>query len=89
MFGRKLPDFQPKWKPLKILSEMEEADIKSKTLADLLQLFDRGLLTKRQLAEYLTERDIVLFSDEELENLSDEFEETPENVDELFTSNRN
>ena len=68
---------------------MEEADIKSKTLADLLQLFDRGLLTKRQLAEYLTERDIVLFSDEELENLPDEFEETPENVDELFTSNRN
>lgn len=88
LFGRKLPDFQPQWKPLKILSEMEEADIKSKTLADLLQLFDRGLMTKRQIAKYLTEKDIILFSDEEIEKLPEEYEENPENIDELFNSDR-
>ena len=89
LFGRKLPDFQPQWKPLKILSEKEESEIKSRTLADLLQLFDRGLMTKKQLAEYLTEKDIVLFSDEELEKLPDEIEEEANNPDELLKTSRN
>ena len=87
LFGRKLPDFQPEWKQLKILSEKEESEIKSRNLSDLLQLYDRGLLTKRQVAEHLTERDIILFSDEELEKLPDETEEA-DNAEQLLKSGR-
>lgn len=88
-FGRKLPDFQPLWKPLKILSEKEEAELKSKQLNDLLMLFDRGIITKKQVAEKLTEADILLFTDEELNKLPDEVEEEAMNADELLKSGRN
>ena len=88
LFGRRLPDFQPQWKPLKILSEQEEAEIKTKFLDDVLKLFDRGILSKQQVGRILTERDILLFSDEEINQLSDEIEEA-NNIDELFKNGRN
>ena len=83
LFGRALPDFSPKWKPLRVMSEKDEADIKSKKLADLLQLLDRQVITKQQLAKHLTEDNIVLFSDKEISKLSDEFEQEYENMEEL------
>lgn len=89
LFNRKLPDFQPEWKPLKILSEKEESELKSKQLNDLLMLFDRGILTKKQVAEKLTEGDILLFSKEELETLPDEVEEEAMNPNELLKTGRN
>ena len=88
LFGRRLPDFQPQWKPLKILSEKEEAEIKTKQLDDVLKLFDRGILSKQQVAKILTEKDILLFSDEELNKLDDEIEEA-DNAEQLLKSGRN
>ena len=88
LFGRRLPDFQPQWKPLKILSEKEEAEIKTKQLDDVLKLFDRGILSKQQVGKILTEKDILLFSDEELNKLDDEIEEA-DNAEQLLKSGRN
>lgn len=85
LFGRKLPDFSPEWKPLRVMSEKDEADIKSKKLADYLQLVDRQIMTKQQCAEHLTEDGIVLFSPEEISSISDEFEPNDyNNVEDLM-----
>ena len=90
LFGRKLPDFQPQWKPLKILTEKEEAELKSKQLNDMLALFNAGIMSKRQVAEKLTEKDILLFSDEELAKLPDDIqEETADSPNELLKTRRN
>ena len=90
LFGRKLPDFQPQWKPLKILTEKEEAELKSKQLNDMLALFNAGIMSKRQIAEKLTEKDILLFSDEELAKLPNDIqEEMADSPDELLKTRRN
>lgn len=85
LFGRKLPDFSPKWKPLRVMSEKDEAEIKSKKLADYLQLVDRQIMTKQQCAQHLTEDAIVLFSPEEISGISNEFEpDDYNNVEDLL-----
>lgn len=79
LFGRKLPDFRPRWKALKTLNEKEQSEVNSKYLADLLQLCDKQIMTKRQVAQKLTETGYILFSDEELDKIADDFEqEQPE-----------
>lgn len=73
LFGRELPDLKIDWKPLRVMSEKDEAEIKSKKLADYLQLFDRQLLTPRQVAEHLTDDGIVLYSEEEISEIENAF----------------
>lgn len=78
LFGRELPDFYAdKWRPLKVMSEKEQSEINSQKLADYLQLVDRQIMTKQMAAKKLTEDGYILFSEEEIENISNEFE--PEN----------
>lgn len=74
LFGRIPPDLKINWKPLRVMSEKDEAEIKSKKLADYLQLVDRQILTKQQCATKLTEDNIVNFSEEEIAGISNEFE---------------
>ncbi len=74
LFDRVPPDLKLSWKPLRVMSEKDEAEIKSKKLADYLQLLDRQMLTKQQCAQKLTEDGIVEFSQEEIANISDDFE---------------
>lgn len=74
LFGRELPDLKIDWKPLRVMSEKDEAEIKSKKLADYLQLFDRQLLTPRQVAEHLTDDGIVLYSEEEISEIENAFD---------------
>ena len=59
------------------MSEKDEAEIKSRKLADMLQLVDRQIMTKQQCAVKLTEDNIINFSEEEIAGISNEFE--PEN----------
>lgn len=73
LFGRKLDDFRPRWKPLRVLTEKEQAEVNSRKTADYLQLSDRNIMTKRQVARKLTEDGYVLFSDEEIEAIDDSF----------------
>ena len=66
LFGRRIEDITITWKPLKVMSEKEEAEIKSRKLSDYMQLVDRGIMTKQQAAEHLTEDRYILFSQEEI-----------------------
>ena len=77
LFGRIPPDLKINWKPLRVMTEKDEAEIKSKKLADYLQLVDRQIMTKQQCAQKLTEDGIIEFSEEEIAAISNEFE--PEN----------
>ena len=73
LFGRELPDFRPKWKPLRVMTELEQADVNNKKLADYLQLADRNIMTKQQVARKCTEDGYILFSDEEIEDIDNDF----------------
>ena len=74
LFGRELPDFKPKWKPLKQMTEKDLAEVNSRKLADYITLLEHKVMTARQVAQKLTEDDYILFSDEEISKISDDFE---------------
>ena len=86
LFGRKLPDFQPKWKALRTLSEKEQSEVNSKLIQDYIALLQAGVMSPRQVAQKLTENGTVLFSDEEIEKLDDEIQQfnQPNNFDEFM-----
>lgn len=85
LFGRALPDFRPDWKPLRVMTEKDEADINSKKTADYLQLCDRQIMTKQQVARKLTEDGYILFSDEEIEAIDNDFNpEDAANIEDLI-----
>lgn len=63
------------------MSEKDEAEIKSRKLTDYLQLFDRQIFTKQQVAQHLTEDGIVLFSPEEIASINNTFE--PDNYNNI------
>lgn len=73
LFGRELPDFKPKWKPLREMTEKDLAEVNSRKLADYITLLEHQVMTAKQVAQKLTEDNYILFSDEEIENISDEF----------------
>lgn len=73
LFGRKLPDFRPKWRPLRVMSEKDEAEIRSRKLADYLLLYDRQIMTGQQVAQQLTEDGYILFSEEEIAKINNTF----------------
>lgn len=74
LFGRELPDFRPKWRPLRVMSEKDQAEINSRKLDDYLKLKEAQVMTGKQVAQKLTEDGYILFSDEEINKISDEFE---------------
>lgn len=71
LFGHPIDDFMPRWKPLKVMSEKEQAEINSRKLNDYLELCDRKIMTKQQVAQKLTEDGYVLFSPEEMDRLKE------------------
>ena len=74
LFGRELPDFRPKWRPLRVMSEKDQAEINSRRLADYIMLLEHQVMTPKQVAQKLTEDTYILFSDEEISKVSDNFE---------------
>ncbi len=56
LFGREVPDLIKTWKNLRVLSAIDEQNIKDHKLANVLQLFDRQLLTPQECMEYLRKR---------------------------------
>lgn len=73
LFGRELPDFRPKWKPLRVMTEKEQAEVNSRKLADYIALLEHQVMTPKQVAQKLTEDSYILFSDEEISKITDEF----------------
>ena len=72
LFGRKVPDLIVKWKPLRVLSDKEEEEIRTAKINGYIQLQQSGVLSPRQVAEQLTKDEIIVFSEEELDNLAEE-----------------
>ena len=74
LFGRELPDFRPKWRPLRVMSEKDQAEINSRKLDDYLKLLQAQVMTGKQVAQKLTEDGYILFSEEEINKVSDEIQ---------------
>ena len=90
LFGRKIDDLSIKWKPLRVLSEKEEQEIKSQKINSYVMLLQSGVLNRKQVAEQLQKDDIIAFSPEELKELEndtnfEEIEEESETVEEKQT----
>ena len=60
MFGREVPDLVKTWKNLRVLTAIDEQNITDHKLANVLQLFDRQLLTPKEIMEYLKKQQIFI-----------------------------
>lgn len=91
LFGREIEDLVKTWKNLRVLSAIDEQNIHDKKLANVLQLFDRQLLTPQETMEYLKKQQIFLhdtkalkgeLEDMPLLNKTDDFSEQKDIVKE-------
>ncbi len=60
LFGREVPDLVKTWKNLRVLSAIDEQNITDHKVANVLQLFDRQLLTPQEIMEYLKKQQIFI-----------------------------
>lgn len=60
MFGREIEDLVKTWKNLRVLTAIDEQNISDHKLANVLQLFDRQLLTPQEIMEYLKKQQIFI-----------------------------
>lgn len=60
LFGRELPDLIIEWKKLRVMSSIDEQNIKDHELSNALQLFDRRLLTPQEFMELLKKKSILI-----------------------------
>lgn len=60
MFGREIKDLVKTWKNLRVLSAIDEQNITDHKLANVLQLFDRQLLTPQEIMKYLKKQQIFI-----------------------------
>lgn len=60
MFGREIEDLVKTWKNLRVLSAIDEQNIHDHKLANVLQLFDRQLLTPEECMKYLKKQQIFI-----------------------------
>lgn len=90
-FGREVPDLVKTWKNLRVLSAIDEQNIHDKKLANVLQLFDRQLLSPQEAMQYLKKQQIFIhdtkalrgeLEDMELINRSNDYTETKDIVTE-------
>ena len=75
LFGRKVDDLIITWKPLRVLSEKEKQEIETSKINSYIQLLQANILTPKQVAEKLNQEEIIAFSEEELNNLDDSFDD--------------
>ena len=81
LFGRKVDDLVIDWKPLRVLPETEEQNVKTQKINSLIQLCQLGVMTKKQVAEQLTTEKIILFKPEEIEQIDDTL--TPDQMENI------
>lgn len=81
LFGRKIDDLVITWKPLRVLPETEDQNVKTQKINSLIQLCQLGVLTKKQVAEQLTTEKIILFKPEEIDAIPDEL--SPEQMEDI------
>jgi hypothetical protein len=81
LFGRKVDDLVIEWKPLRVLPETEQQNVKTQKITSYIQLCQLGVMTKKQVAEQLTTDKIILFKPEEIEAIDDEM--SPEQMEDI------
>ena len=74
LFGRKIDDLTITWKPLRVLSNKEQQEVNNAKINGYMQLLQSRVLTPRQVAEKLVQDEIISLSDEEIEQIDDEFD---------------
>ena len=74
LFGREVKDLVKVWKNLRVLTAIDEQNINDKKLANVLQLFDRQLLTPQETMQYLKKQQIFI---QETKALKGELEDQP------------
>lgn len=82
LFGRKIDDLVITWKPLRVLNEVEQQNVRTQKINSYIQLCQLGVMTKKQVAEQLTNDKIILFKPEEIEAIDDEI--TPEQAENII-----
>lgn len=84
LFNREIEDLYIDWKELRVLSSIDEQNINDHKIANLLQLFDRQLLTPQELMEALQKQELFIgdtkalrgeLEDQELFNNANQFNE--------------
>lgn len=74
LFGKKIDDLTIKWKPLRVMTEKEKQEIETSKINAYMQLLQNGIITPKQVAEKLHKEEIVMFTDEEINALKDDFD---------------
>lgn len=87
LFGKKLDDLTITWKPLRVLTEKEQQEVKTSKINSYIQLLQSRVLTPKQVAEKLVQDEIISLTDEEIKNIDDEFDDNPINT-EMIEDNR-
>lgn len=73
LFGRKIDDLVITWKPLLVMSEEQRQQVNSQKINSYVQLLQAGVMTPKQVAEKLTQDEVVIFSEQEIDNMDDEY----------------
>ena len=83
LFNREVDDLDIDWKALRVLSSLEEEDINTKKIDNLLKLFDRQLLSPQELMEIMKKEKVLCYDTKairgELEDLPNAEEENADN----------
>lgn len=76
-FGRAPSDLTLKWKPLRVLSDKEQQEVRTQKINSYVALLSSGVMTRKQVAEQLKKDNIIAFSEDELKALENDsnFEE--------------
>ena len=81
LFGRIVDDLTITWKPLLVMSEEQVQQINSQKINSYVQLLQAGVMTPKQVAKQLTQEEIIIFSDEEINQMDDEYNTNPMDAD--------
>lgn len=73
-FGFELPDLTKTWKNLRALSAIDEQNIHDHKVANILQIYDRQLMTPQEVMEYLKKQQIFI---QDTKALRGELEDMP------------
>lgn len=88
LFGRKVDDLTITWKPLRVLTDKEQQEVNTSKVNNYIQLLQSRVLTPKQVAEKLVQDEIISLTDEEIENIEDEFEDNSNMNMEMIDENR-
>lgn len=74
LFGRKIDDLVITWKPLRVLSDKDHQELNNAKINGYIQLLQSRVLTPKQVAEKLVQDEIISLTEEEIDNIDDEFD---------------